>query len=538
MGENGLSLMRLPTRNFLVTAALAGAVGLVVVASVGDMSGLFGGAVLCLLLAAAVGFLRVDRRMPGESETQAFIAGVLQRRGYAGAFRIQNFTQVASPGIEPGNVRVKFRGELAFHEALYQPAAPPADAFKGLSPRKVEWLRKNAELLERELGGPASGLPGRAPMDPYRATFVAVRKAGGWSMPFTGSAWATLQDGGWAWDLRNLSQSVDTLVVHGKPLGAYPAAVVLASAEGKTWLAGCLAAWRDFEAELGTLQQQLEERRADRARGAVNEFFDKVQAGTTFWGPGESTTQQVAGARYCLEFLATDPGRASVAFTVRSDRHWSGARPFTGQVAFDPTGGRVTIAARTQASDAQRNAGPVLSVATAFNLELHWLPGAPARLEGAAVDLNLRLAHVSPEELERIVDRVHARERAISAAISPGMTYRGTVALPREERAVKVDFVAATTPAGGSARVESGDWSGMFRVAVGESEAGYDVALEAVAKPGTMRSAVDAPAPELTPDRWERLYLKLNDAGFGGMAVSGNARLPIAHLNRTSTPPA
>jgi len=225
--------MRLPTRNFLTTAALTGAVGLVITASVSGASELFGGAVLCLLVAAAVGLLRVDRRAPTEDDTRMFIVGLLQARGYGDAFRLGDLTQVISHGIEPGHVRVKFRGELAFHEALYQPAAPPADAFKGFTARKIEWLRKTADMLERELGAQATNIASRVPADPYRATFVAVRKRGGWSMPFTGSAWAVRRGEGWTWDLRNLSQSIDTLVVHGKPIEAYPAAVALASPEGK-----------------------------------------------------------------------------------------------------------------------------------------------------------------------------------------------------------------------------------------------------------------------------------------------------------------
>ena len=188
-------------------------------------------------------------------------------------------------------MRVKFRGELAFHEALYQPSAPPADAFKGLTARKVEWLRKTADMLERELGPQAGGIASRAPQDPYRATFVAVRKPGGWSVAFSGAAWAVWRGGAWTWDLSRLSQSVDSLVVHGKPLDAYPAAIALASHEGKTWLAAALAAWRDFEAEITALQQKIDDVRAARAREAMGGFFHDVQAGTSYLGTGESLTQ-------------------------------------------------------------------------------------------------------------------------------------------------------------------------------------------------------------------------------------------------------
>lgn len=532
--------MRLPTRNFLTTASLAGAVGLVLIASLGGVSGLFAGAVICLIVAAAVGFLRVDRRAPTDADTQAYVAGVLHARGYAGAFRMRDFSQVTSPGIEPGHVRVKFRGELAFHDALFQPAAPPADAFKGFTPRKIEWLRRTAEMLERELGSQAAGLADRAPADPYRATFVAVRKAGGWSLPFTGSAWAVLRGDGWTWDLRNLSQSIDSLVVHGKPIGAYPAAVALATPEGKAWLTACLNAWRDYEAEVTALQQKIDEVRAARARDAMGGFFHDVQAGTTYHGTGESMTHQVGAARYFLEFTSAHAANHTVGFTLCSDRRWQAARAFSGSVAFDAATGRVTIQARTTAADAQPDAGPLLSVATSFDLDLQWFPGAPARLEGTAVDLVLRLAQASADELARVLDQVQAREREIAAAVAPGNIYRGTVAVESVERPLKVEFLSAMDSATGAARVESGEWSAMFRVVIaGERlEPGVDLALESTVPVVMPRPAADAGKPSLGCEAWGLILLRLASGRLSGMIVSGESRLPVAQLVRTPSTPA
>jgi hypothetical protein len=532
--------MRLPTRNVLSSLSLAGAVGLVFVASLSGLSELFGGAVLCLLVAAAVSLMRVDRRVPTEDQTRAFVAGVLQARGYAGAFSIGGFSQLTSAGIEPGHVRVKFRGELAFHDALYQPSAPPADAFKGFTARKIEWLRKTAEMLERELGSQAAGLAARAPADPYRVTFVAVRKPGGWTLPFTGSAWAVRRGESWTWDLRNLSQSVDSLVVHGKPLAAFPAAVALASPEGKGWLNTCLAAWREYEAEVTALQQKIDEVRAARARDAMGGFFSDVQAGTTYHGTGESLTQQVGVARYFLEFTSAHAANHTVAFTLRSDRRWQLARPFAGTVAFDAASGRVTIQARTAAADAQRDAGPLLSVATAFDLELQWLPGSPARLEGTAVDLVLRLTQASPDELGRLVEEAHAREREIAAAIVPGGVYRGSVSVEGAERPLKVEFLPSVDLAAAAARVESGDWSAMFRVLTGGEalEPGFDLALESTAPVVVARPAADAGKAVVTCETWSVLLLRLASGRFSGMVVSGEARLPISQLAPTPSPPA
>lgn len=532
--------MRLPTRNVLSSLSLAGAVGLVFAASLSGLSELFGGAVLCLLVAAAVSLVRVDRRVPTAEQTQAFIAGVLQARGYAGSFSIGGFSQLTSVGIEPGHVRVKFRGELAFRDALYQPSAPPADAFKGFTARKIEWLRKTAGMLERELGSQAAGLESRAPADPYRATFVAMRKAGGWTLPFTGSAWAVRRGESWTWDLRNLSQSVDSLVVHGRPLAAFPAAVALASPEGKAWLNTCLAAWRDYETEVTALQQKIDEVRAARARDAMGGFFSDVQAGTTYHGTGESLTQQVGVARYFLEFTSAHAANHTVAFTLRSDRRWQAARPFSGTVAFDAASGRVSIQARTAAADAQPDAGPLLSVASPFDLELQWISGSPARLEGSAVDLVLRLIQASPDELAQLLEQAHAREREIAAALAPGGVYRGSVALEKVERPLKVEFLPAIDAAVGAARVECGDWSGLFRVlTVGDRlEAGFDVALESTVPVPAPRAAADAGEAPVTPETWSVLLLRLASGRFSGMVVSGESRLPVSQLVRTPSPSA
>lgn len=532
--------MRLPTRNFITTVSLAGAIGLVLVASLGRVPELFGAAILCLLVAAAVGVLRLDRRVPGEADTQAFMAGVLQGRGYSRAFRLRDFSQITSPGIEPGHVRVKFRGRIAFHEDLFQPATPPPEAFEGFTPRKIEWLRKTADMLERELGTTVTGLASRAPADPYRATFVALRKPAGWSLDFTGSAWAVLRDDRWTWDLRNLSQSVDSLIVHGKPLGAYPSAVAVATAEGKAWLASCLAAWREYEAEIANLQHRIDELRAARARDAMGGFFKDVQAGTSFHGTGESITQQVGAARFFLEFTSVHAANHTVAFTLRSERRWSAARPFAGTVAFDAGPVRVTIQARTAAADAQREAGPLLSVATPFELELLWQPGSPARLEGTAADFVLRLAQASPDELEKLLEQAHAHEREIAATLVPGGVYRGSVRAGAAELPLKVEFLPAIDLAAGAARVESGDWSGMFRVLTegDRLEPGFDVALESTTPVLVPRVAADAGKVPVSGETWSVVLLRLASGGLSGMVVSGESRLPISQLVRTPPPPA
>ena len=530
--------MRLPTRNFLTTVALAGAVALVVVASLGGVSGFFTGALVCLLLAAAVSFFRVDRRAPSESETQAFVTSVLGGRGYAGAFQIRSFSQMTSAGIEPGNVRVKFRGELTFHEGLFQPAAPPADVFKGFTARKIEWLRKSAEMLERELGSLATGLGGRAPRDPYQATYVAERRAGGWSLEFTGSAWASWRSGSWFWDLRNLSQSIDSLVVLGKPFGAYPDAVALGSAEGRAWLNTCLTAWREYEAEIVALQQKIDELRAERARQAMGGFFRDVQAGTTYQGMGESLSQQVPNARYFLEFVSAHAANQTVAFTLRSDHRWQAARPFSGTVSFEPGPARVTIHARTTAADAQPQAGPLLSVATGFELEMQWFSGEPARLEGSAVDLALRLVQVPPGDLAQLLEEVQVREREVATAIAPGAVYRGSVTVAGSERPLRIEFMPAIDPTAGAARVESGDWSGMFRVVTaGEIlENAFDVALESTVRSASTRAAADAGSARDGSETWSRVLLKLASGRFEGSIVSGESRLAITQLTRTLSP--
>jgi len=531
------TLMRLPTRNFLSATSLVGAVAMVGVASATGASGYFGGALLLLGLAAAIGLARVDQRAPSEEETCAFISRLLTARGYGGAFFLRGFSQRVSPGIDPGNMRVRFRGEVVFREPLFQPCAPSGEVFKGFTARRIEWLRRSAEALERELGAEAAGLVERAPMDPHRATYVAVRQAAGWSLSFSGTAWAVAgSEEGWAWDLAGISRSVDTLIVQGKPLSAYPAAVALAAAEGREWLAACLSSWSGYEAEVLALQKRAEEMRAERARDAMGGFFHHVRAGVTYGGVGESLTRQLAEARYFLEFTAAHAGNHTVAFALRGQGRWQAARAFQGVVAFDGASGRVTIQARTSAGDAQPGAGPLLSVAASFEMELQWMAGTPARLEATAVDFLLHLAEVESGELARVLERVREREREVAGAIVPGAIYRGAVVIEGVENSLTVEFVTAVAGPMGAARVVCGEWSGMFQVRLAGPaiEEGFDMALEAVAPVVVARRAADAPAASSGCGNWSALRLRLASGRLAGMVVSGEAQLKLSPLERLS----
>jgi hypothetical protein len=529
--------MRLPTRSFLSTLALVGAVGLVLVASLGGTSAYFAGALVLLIVSAVISMFRIDRRAPEPADTQAFMASVLNGRGYGGAYTIRSFTQFTSAGLEAGHVLVKFRGEIVFHEALFQPATPSPETFEGMPPRKIEWLRKVGALLERELGGPALGLMGRVPPDPFRATFVALRKPAGWSIEFSGSAWAVLEGDMWTWDLRNLSQSIDSLIVQGKPIGAYPAAVAPASPEGSAWLRTNLAAWREFEQEVAALQQQMDELRAERARAAMGGFFHDVQPGSVYHGSGESLTHQITDARYFLEFVSVDAASNAVVFALRSDKRWNAARRFSGTVAFDPGTSTVTVTAQTTAADAQPGAGPFLSVATAFEIELRWKAGSPPHIEGSSADLLLRLHEVGADELEKLLDHVRVRKREIAAATAPGRMYRGTVNIQGSERVLLVEFTAPTDGGAGQARVECAGWSGVFRL--GEPDAGAladgtDVSLKSTSPVASGETGEAAPAG----DAWNEILLRLHSGRFSGQVVAGEHRFVISQLaGLPSAPP-
>ncbi len=519
--------MRLFTDRKLLIACLLGSLPFVAIACFTDARGWSLTAVAALTVLAALGSTGRNDCLPDLADTQRFLNDELAQFGFSGAFRIEDLDHRITSGRAPDCANVHFRASLTITEPLYQATVLPADQCASFTPRRLAALFNVAEQLAPAIRASDEAMPA-VPPDPYTRTCIVARSEAGWKLSITGSARATHSpQRGWHYVMTDGPRELDGLVHTGRPRAAFVDAVVLDSSDGRNWLAETIAAWTAFENELARLRSLVDTHREQRGTESVAEFFASCRAGSCFQGTGETIIQANPPVPFFLEFTALDATQARVAFTLRRDRHSPDARNFQATVEADPTAEVVRLSARTQASDAVPEGGPLLNASTAFSIEFIWDPVGAIRLKGRGADFVFTLHDATSDGLDGLRALGIDRERAIWAAVTPGTAYGGSFSAGGVDQRLLLSFLPGAEAGGLSARLECADWSGIFTVCRCGRQADatpnpYDLILEPVAVPAPVGAADSA-----STDAWQRLFLQVDGRELVGVIEQGTTSIPI-----------
>ena len=363
------------------------------------------------------------------------------------------------------------------------------------------------------------------PADPYQAVLLQVTSPAGTALTFNGVLDAHREDGAWKF----------TLVSGGFEGGGAPGAA--RSSFGKTSYAigdvgdearlhALLTEFEAFGGRVAGLSRNLESARLAERRKA---FLAQIAAGRIFGG----TAVAVGTSRETPLYLEITgrPSENEVRAVVRNDNSWHIVRSFQGTWSVDDKFEDPVLNLTSLASEAIRNAGPVLEAAQVWRFALH--VDAQGELTEQNRFFKFRLQPLTPEQVATVQARVEADYEQAVAATAPGLLYLGT-ATSRTSGAAETVFLRYSHRPPGNESLEATlesttrGWKRPLRGAIMANVRRADGApIRLQAKP--KEAAGDAPAGSVLRDPGElNLRLGLEQGALVGGDERFTYRLAVA----------
>jgi hypothetical protein len=450
---------------------------------------------------------------PGSFHIRNFVERELHSRFGMGAVSVKTLKPGLFSILYGRRGYVPFRIEAILNEPFFETVVAPIARFEGITPRRIEAIRRQAESLVEKLGAEVGDLRAEFPDDPFTATYVVERWQKGTRVSLSGAVTAAPLGNSWNYTLEHMNFGRRDISALGRTAVDCAGAVMLGTWGGDRWIAENVSAWQAFSRKLASLQGQVESAQADNGERAVKGFFRSVRAGAHFHGVGRSASGQHEPTDFFLEIRSVDAADRKLTLALRNDGAWENARSFHASVAFDASEKVVWVHARTQARDACENAGPLIGAPNGFALDFHFRPETPPALESFGGDVSMWLAEISRATLRELRAQIDARNRGPGSIVRPGAVFSGSYeTVGDERREVTLAFVESSVPGQRvEARVESGTWSGLFSVVVDPyATEKHDLVLEPIASPADGESDAGA-----GPD-WKRLLLSIVEGGLRG----------------------
>ena len=355
------------------------------------------------------------------------------------------------------------------------------------------------------------------PADPYQAVLLQVTSPAGTTLAFNGVLDAQREGGTWKF----------TLVSGGFEGGGAPGAA--RSSFGKNSYAvgdvgeearlhTLIADFEAFGNRVADLSRHRESLRATERRKA---FLAQLVPGRVFGGTAVAAGTSRETPLY-LEITGR-PSENEVRAVLRNDNSWHIVRSFQGTWSADDKFEDPVLNLTSLASEAIRNAGPVVEAAQAWRFTLH--VNAKGELTEENRFFKYRLQPLTPEQVATVQARVEADYEQAVVATEPGLLYLGT-ATSRTSGATETVFLRySQRPQGNdslSATLESTTrgWKRPLRGAILANVRRSDGApIRLQAKP--KEAAGEAPAGSVLRDPSE---LNLRLALEQGSLVGGDER--------------
>ena len=270
------------------------------------------------------------------------------------------------------------------------------------------------------------------PPDPYQAVFLQVNSPAGTVSTFNGVLDAHREDGVWKF----------TLVSGGFEGGGAQGAA--RSSFGKTSYAigdvgdeaRLHALVSDFEAFAGRVAgigRNLESARLAERRKA---FLAQIAPGRVFGGTAVAAASLHETPLY-LEIIDR-PSENAVTAAVRNDNSWHVVRSFQGTWSADDKFEDPVLNLTSLASEAIRNAGPIVETTQVWRFALHL--DSHGELTEQNRFFKYRLQPLAPEQVASVQARLEAEYERAVAATEPGLLYLGT-ATSRTANATETVFL-------------------------------------------------------------------------------------------------
>ena len=402
----------------------------------------------------------------------------------------------------------------------------------------AEYLAKNLRLdpaalseARRVLAKPdASAQPdvqGAAPFpaDPWQAVLLQVTSPAGTALIFNGVLDAHREGGTWKFNL----------VSGGFEGGSAPGAA--RSSFGKnSYAVGDVgdearlhALLTDFEAFTGRVADLNRNRESARVAERRKAFLAQLAPGRVFGGVAVAAGTSRETPLY-LEITAR-PTENEVRAVLRNDTSWHVVRSFQGTWSANDKFEDPVLNLSSLASEAVRNAGPLVEAAQVWRFALHL--NAKGELTEENRFFKYRLQPLTPEQVATVQARVEAEFESAVAATEPGLLYLGTATARTSGAAETVFLRYSARPAGNesiAATLESTTrgWKRPLRGAILANvrrSDGAPIRLQASPK----EAAIEAPAGSVLRDPGElNLRLSVDQGSLVGGDERFTYRLAVA----------
>jgi hypothetical protein len=468
-----------------------------------------------------------QRDRPSDREVQGYLQRLLRARFGGDAFSIRSLRPGMFSILYGRRGYIPFRAQVVLTEPLFERVNVPWASLGGLSPRRLETMRKQVAALVESLGGEASVLQEEMPPDPFSVCFVSEKVAKGTALSLTGAVTATPEPDGWAYTLEFLNHGRKPLEVLGRPQAGFGQPVVLGTRSGESWMEGTVAAWQEFSRKLAALQQRVEVARADRGEWAVESFFRAVKAGSVFHGVGQSVSGQHPATHFFLEVRSTDLSARAAAFTLRNEGSWENARRFHATVSYDVAEKAVWLHGVTERGDSCREGGPLVGAANGFAADFHFVAGPPARLASFGGDVSMPLEEISRAALRELRTSVYGRKRKALDLSWAGVPFVGRLGTDAGDAPVTLLLLEPSS--GGrmvEAKIESAGCSGVFLVQEINNPYAADDGDVVLLPAGANSSPAHGPATIV--DAWRRVLLTIVEDGFEGRIETAHGVSEVA----------
>jgi hypothetical protein len=270
------------------------------------------------------------------------------------------------------------------------------------------------------------------PADPYQAVLLQVTSPAGTILAFNGVLDAHREGGAWKFTL--VSGGFEGGGVQGaarSSFGKNSYAINDVSDEPRLH-----TLVTDFEAFAGRVADLSRNRESARVAERRKIFLAQIVPGRVFGGTAVAAGTLRETPLY-LEITARPSGN-EVRAVLRNENSWHIVRAFQGTWSADDKFDDPVLNLTSLASEAIRNAGPLLEAAQVWRFALHLT--AQGELTEQNRFFNYRLQPLTPEQVAAVQARVEAEYDRAVVATEPGLLYLGT-ATARSSGAAEMVFL-------------------------------------------------------------------------------------------------
>ncbi len=256
------------------------------------------------------------------------------------------------------------------------------------------------------------------PADPYQAVLLQVTSPAGTALIFNGVLDAHRESGAWKFAL--VSSGFEGGGAQGAARFSFgKTSYAIGDGSDEPRLHALIADFEAFGGRVADLSRNLASARVAERRKA---FLAQIPAGRVFGG-----TAVAAGTLRETPLYLEITGRPSdneVQAVLRNDNSWHIVRVFQGTWSANDKFDDPVLNLTSLASEAIRNAGPLLEAAQVWRFALH--VNARGELTEQNRFFKYQLQPLTPEQVATVQARVEADYERAVAATEPGVLYLGT----------------------------------------------------------------------------------------------------------------